>query len=118
MEIGRTDFCKTSGFNYHDLEKEAGAFIAVAEASCRYVASARYDDEILVRTTIERTTRRVLSFTYTILNGETGMLLAEGKTVHVVVNKEGKPRSLPAAYYELLIKNAGVSKQRVALPGE
>jgi len=102
MEIGRTDFCKVCGFNYHDLEKEEQAFIAVAEASCRYIAPARYDDEILVRTTIERAGRRVMSFTYSIFNAETGTLLAEGRTVHVVIGKDGKPKSVPDRYYELL----------------
>src|SRR5688500_18940635 len=72
MEIGRTDFCRHCGFDYHSLEKEAEAFIAVAEANCRYMISARYDDEILVRTTLERLSRRVVEFTYTISNATTG----------------------------------------------
>ncbi|MBI4472420.1 MAG: hypothetical protein HY646_07105 [Acidobacteria bacterium] len=84
------------------LEIKEQAFIAVAEASCRYIAPARYDDEILVRTTIERAGRRVMSFTYSIFNAETEMLLAEGRTVHVVIGKDGKPKSVPDRYYELL----------------
>lgn len=101
MEMGRTDFCKDCGFSYRDLEREEKSFIAVVEANCRYLAPARYDDEILVRTTIERAGRRVMAFTYSIQNG-TGTVLAEGRTVHVVIGQDGKPKSLPDRYWQLL----------------
>lgn len=116
MEIGRSDFCKFSGFNYHEMEKREDAFIAVAEASCRYMASARYEDEVLVRTTIERSARRVISFSYEILNAETGVVFATGRTVHVVVGKDGKPKSIPAEYYQLLIRNEDAPKPAASPP--
>ncbi len=76
--------------------------MAVADASCRYVAPARYDDEILVRTTVERLNRRLITFAYAILKAETGELLAEGKTVHITVNKEGRKAFIPEKYLVLL----------------
>ena len=48
MEIGRTDFCRECGFTYRDLEHEEHAYLTVAEATCRYLAPARYDDAIVV----------------------------------------------------------------------
>lgn len=106
MEIGRTDFCRACGFTYSDMERETQSYIAVAEASCRYIAAARYDDEILVQTRLERANRRVLSFTYSILNAATGTLLAEGRTVHVTVGPDGKPKSIPDGFYEKLTGSA------------
>ena len=103
MEIGRTDFCRDCGFSYRDLEREEKAFLTVAEASCRYIAPARYDDEILVQSQITRLSRRVVEFSYTITTGAT--LLAEGRTVHVVVGSDGKPHSMPVQYLELLKSN-------------
>lgn len=100
MEVGRTDFCRDCGFIYRDLEREEKAFIAVAEAACRYIAPARYDDEICVRTTTERVSRRVVVFTYAIMSN--GKLLADGKTVHVIIGEDGRPKSLPERYIELL----------------
>ena len=100
MEIGRTDFCRQCGFSYRDLEIEEKAFIAVAEANCRYVASARYDEEIMVLTTLKRSSRRVLEFSYEIRNAKG--LVAEGRTVHVVVGPDGRPKSLPDSYLRLL----------------
>ena len=48
MEVGRSDYCRECGFSYRDLERSEQAFLTVAEASCRYLTAARYDDEILV----------------------------------------------------------------------
>jgi acyl-CoA thioester hydrolase len=101
MEIGRTDYCKSAGFSYRDMEKE-DANMAVADASCRYIAPARYDDEILVRTTIERLNRRLITFAYSIFNAETGEALAEGKTVHITVDKHGRKSAIPHKYLALL----------------
>ena len=103
MEVGRTDYCKTVGFSYRDMESE-DANMAVADASCRYIAPARYDDEILVRTSIKRLSRRLVAFVYSISNGATGQLLAEGKTIHITVGKDGKTCSIPDRYYDLLMQ--------------
>jgi acyl-CoA thioester hydrolase len=111
MEIGRTDYCKSVGFNYRDMEKEH-ANMAVADASCRYVAPARYDDEIRILTTIDRLNRKLVSFSYSITNAETGELLAKGKTLHITVNKEGKTCSIPEKYYALLTRQASPAPQR------
>lgn len=100
MEIGRTDYCRDCGFNYHDLEREEHVYIAVAEASCRYKAPARYGDEILVETQMIRLARRMIEFSYKIKSGDAH--LADGKTVHVVVGSDKRPCSIPDRYYELL----------------
>ena len=100
MEVGRTDFCRESGFNYRDLEREERAFLTVAEANCRYLAPARYDDDILIETELARVRSRVAEFTYRIKCGST--LLAEGRTVHVVIGTDGRPRTMPDRYLDLL----------------
>ena len=103
FEIGRTDFCRKHGFAYRDMEEQDGLYIMVAEARCRYKAPARYDDEILVRTCLKATRRRVLIFGYEIYRQTTDELLAEGETVHVITDREGHPRSLPEKYRELFV---------------
>jgi len=101
MEMGRTDYCKSVGFDYRDMELD-GANMAVAEATCRYITPARYDDAILVQTQVERLNRRLITFTYTILNEQTSTVLAEGRTVHIAVGHDGKSRSIPSRYIELM----------------
>ena len=100
MEIGRTDFCRECGFTYRDLEQEEHAYLTVAEATCRYLAPARYDDAIVVETEMTRVKNRIVEFLYRIKSGAT--LLAEGRTLHVVIGADGKPRSMPQRYLELL----------------
>jgi acyl-CoA thioester hydrolase len=101
MEIGRTDYCKLVGFSYRDMEQNDGN-MAVADASCRYISPARYDDEILIRTRIERLSKRLVSFEYYVSNALTGRILAEGRTAHIMVGKDGRVRSMPEQYYCLL----------------
>ncbi|HLQ78260.1 MAG TPA: thioesterase family protein [Terriglobia bacterium] len=101
MEMGRTDYCKSVGFDYRDMERD-GANMAVAEATCRYVSPARYDDEILVSTRVERLNRRLITFVYVITNTQTNSVLAEGHTVHIAMDKDGKARSIPDRYLELM----------------
>jgi acyl-CoA thioester hydrolase len=103
FEIGRTDYCRQHGFAYRDMEEQDGLYIIVAEARCRYKAPAHYDDEILVRTCLRAVRKRVLVFGYEIYHQMNDELLAEGETVHVITDRDGRPRSLPDKYRELLL---------------
>jgi len=103
FEIGRTDFCLQHGFAYRDMEQEGGLYIMVAEARCRYKAPARYDDEIVVRTRLTGIRRRVLIFGYEVYKQRNDELIAEGETVHVITDRDGRPRTLPEKYRELLL---------------
>lgn len=101
MEMGRTDYCRSVGFDYRDMEID-GVSMAVAEATCRYITPARYDDSILVTTHVDRLNRRLITFAYVISNAETGTVIAEGKTVHIAMGNDGKSRSIPPRYLELM----------------
>ncbi len=111
FEIGRTDFCRHLGFAYREMEQQDGLYVIVAEAKCRYKAPARYDDEILVRTCLRGTRKRVLVFGYEVYRKAGDELLAEGETVHVITDREGRPRALPEKYQELFL---GATKARAS----
>jgi acyl-CoA thioester hydrolase len=98
MEVGRVDLCKACGFNYRDMEMEDGIFLAVAEANCRYQSPARFDDEVIVKTWIEKAGTRMVVFAYEMSLAETGRALATGYTRHVFVSREMLPTRLPAKY--------------------
>jgi acyl-CoA thioester hydrolase len=74
----------------------------VIEATCRYRASARYDDEILIESQPAMLRGPVIKFAYRILrkgkDGSDATLLAEGETVHVVCDAEMKKKHLPEKY--------------------
>jgi len=68
------------------------------EAHCRYLRPARYDDLVRIRTRVSESRRRSIRFVYEIVHHESGELLATGETVHVMCNREGRPKSLPDKY--------------------
>jgi acyl-CoA thioester hydrolase len=104
FEVARVELCRDYGFNYRDMETEADAYLPVIEASVRYRAPARYDDEIVVRTRVVELRSRLIGFAYEVLRASDGTLLAEGETRHVVMNREGRAKALPGKYAELMKK--------------
>ena len=48
FEVGRVEFIRQMGLDYRSMEKDENAMIAVVEATARYKAPARYDDELVV----------------------------------------------------------------------
>jgi acyl-CoA thioester hydrolase len=99
MEVGRVELCRACGFNYHDMEREDGILIAVAEANCRYASPARYDDEVRIRTEIERANHRMVTFHYEMWAGE--RKLATGYTRHIFLARDFRPARLPEKYCRL-----------------
>jgi acyl-CoA thioester hydrolase len=100
FEVGRVELIRQLGLDYKRLEEEYGCGITVVDVHVRYRAPARYDDELVVQTTLLAARGAVIRFGYKILREEDGVLLCEGETMHVVVGKDMKKRSLPPKYAE------------------
>lgn len=103
FEIGRTEYCRTRGFSYREMEEDEDAFLVVAESYCRYKAPAYYDDELLIRTHITELRKRSLRFGYEIVRASDGQVIAEGETGHVVTDSAGRVRSFPDGYAQRLL---------------
>ena len=99
MELGRVEWCRAAGIRYRDMEEHDGILLAVAEAQCRYVQPARYDDEVVVSTTVARAHPRMVIFEYRMTRAGDGALLATGQTKHVFLGKDLNPQRLPAKYH-------------------
>jgi len=98
FEVGRVDFIRGLGMDYGTMEREDGLGIAVVDVSARYKAPARYDDELIIETRLLAARGAVVKFSYRVVKAGDRALLCEGETVHVVVDKEMKKRSLPEKY--------------------
>lgn len=101
LEIGRTELMRARGVDYRRLEDE-GVFLPVVEASCAYLAPARYDEVLRVHTRIESAGGVRVSFSYRIERQPDGRLLATGTTRHAAVDRSGRPRRLPGTIRGLL----------------
>lgn len=98
FEVGRVELMRQMGFSYRDMERADGRFIAVAEAKCRYCAPVYYDQEVLVRTWLKNVRKTVVVFSYELVQAESGTLLAEGETTHIVTDLNMKVAHLPEKY--------------------
>ncbi len=107
FEVGRVEMLRSLGFTYREMEKQDGTHIAVVEVRCRFKAPALYDDSILLRTKLLNVRDSLLHFGYQVLREADGTLLAEGETVHLVVDAAFKRISLPEKYRQRFLKAAG-----------
>ncbi|MDD2233499.1 MAG: thioesterase family protein [Desulfitobacteriaceae bacterium] len=86
FEVGRSELFRDLNLPYTIFE-EQDLELTIIEASCRYRQSAHYDDEITVITRVNIFSRKV-TFSYLVYRDST--LLAEGKTVHLFINRQGR----------------------------
>ena len=111
FEVGRVEFFRQLGFSYKEMEEQDGCIIAVVDARCRYKAPARYDDEVIVRTQLKNLRESLVHFAYELLRATDGLLLAEGETTHVVIDREMKKRAIPEKYVAIFKRAMGAREQ-------
>ena len=100
FEVGRVEYIRQLGLDYKSMEREEGCGIAVADVSARFKAPAQYDDELVIQTRLLAARGAVVRFGYRIIRAADDLLLCEGETVHIVVGKDMKRRTLPKKYAE------------------
>ena len=98
FEVGRVEYIRQLGLDYKSMEREEGCGIAVADVSARFKAPAQYDDELVIQTRLLAARGAVVRFGYRIVRAADHLLLCEGETVHIVVGKDMKRRTLPKKY--------------------
>ncbi len=98
FEVGRAELIRQMGLDYGQMEREEGCLIAVVEATARYKAPARYDDELVVKTSLAGVRGSIVRFRYQVVRAVDEVLLTEGETVHVVVGRDMTKRPLPERY--------------------
>ncbi|HXG88253.1 MAG TPA: thioesterase family protein [Vicinamibacterales bacterium] len=100
FEIGRTEWLRDTGWTYRAMEQD-GLGLPVIEAQCAYKTSARYDDEIEIRTAARMVSAVRLAFDYQLVRTADAVTIATGSTVHATVDLTGRPLRLPARVKDL-----------------
>ena len=101
FEIGRTELMRERGVTYASIEEE-GLFLPVVSASCTYRAPARYDEVLRVHTALAEAGPARVTFSYRVEREADGLLVATGTTTHAAVDRQGRPRRMPARLRGLL----------------
>jgi acyl-CoA thioester hydrolase len=105
FEVGRIELMRAMGFEYKTMETQDDCHIVVAEALCRYEKPARYDEVLRVRARIAEWRNRIVKFSYEVFRDDAAdaTLLATGYTTHVICGSNGRPKSLPLKYRDVLL---------------
>jgi len=102
FEVGRVELMRALGIEYKRMEIDDDCHIVVVDVRCRYVNSARYDEELRIRTRIAESRNRTIRFSYEVRRDSDQELLAVGETLHVICGSNGKPKLLPEKYRGIL----------------
>ena len=94
FEVGRTEWLRSQGWTYKEMEAH-GSRLPVIEAHCEYKQSARYDDEIEIRTAGRIMSLVRVTFEYELVRKADSGVVAKGYTIHAVTDRQGKPHKLP-----------------------
>ena len=108
MEDGRTRLMESLGCSYARLEQQ-GFGLPVRKTALRFRAPAKYDDELVVLSRVERVGGASVAFRYEV-RSSAGEPLAEGSTELACIDlatPERRPRMLPDGLRALLEAAAG-----------
>jgi acyl-CoA thioester hydrolase len=107
FEEGRSALSRQHNMPYSKLE-QMGYSLTLSSLRVRFLAPARYDDLITVRTWIERFLSRGINFGYEVVRAADGELLVTGQTQQICVDRQGQVRRLPEAWIGPLKTKAGI----------
>lgn len=94
FEIARTEMLRAAGGNYREIEAR-GLFVVVAKLECKYRRPAKYDDQLIIRTTVSRVTPAKIEHQYTVVRGDE--ILTEALVTLAIVDGKGIVQRVPEA---------------------
>ncbi len=101
FEAARTEMLMSIGLIVTDIENE-GFFLPVVSAHCDYKQSAKFEDEIIVRTSIKDLPKARMKIEYEVFKNE--IILAVGYTMHGFTNHHGKAKRPPKTFQLVMQK--------------
>ena len=92
FERSRTEMLRDAGVPYSEMEKQ-GYFLPVAEAACKYRASATYDSLLTFRSYVQEIRGVRMTIASEVWNGD--KLLVEGYVVLACIGSNKRPVRVP-----------------------
>lgn len=99
LEVARTAMLAAENLPYRELEAE-GFFLPVIEVNLRYHSPARYADTVTIQAVMREKPTVRLRIEYELFRGNEK--LASGHTLHVFIDRTGRPVRPPAAFTKLI----------------
>ncbi|MBP2655989.1 MAG: ybgC [Firmicutes bacterium] len=101
FEMGRVEYMRQAGVLLPELMAE-GILFPISDVSCQYRASAKFDDWVIIETTLVDLSKVKMIFNYRVVREDDGVLLATGSTKNAFADANGKVVRLPIQYFERL----------------
>ena len=103
FEMGRNELFRSMGLAYATAESR-GFYLPVAETYCKYLQPAKYDDLLIIETSLDTRLKGAVKFDYQIFSEDPHVLLAQGYTKHACLNRDGKVVRPPKFIKEIIEK--------------
>ncbi len=100
FEVGRTEFFKSSGMSYDQVETQ-GILLPLVDCYCKFLQGAVYGDEVWIEVSLAELGVAKCKFSYRIIRVSDEALLATGSTTHGFTTPEFKPLNLKKSYPEI-----------------
>lgn len=85
FEVAREDLIRESGISYKDLE-DKGIMMPLIETHCKYIEAAKYDDDLVVESSIIELTPVKVRIEYVVRRKNDNTILATGNTLQTFVD--------------------------------
>ena len=104
FEEGRSQYMRDKGSDYAHIEA-SGFRLPVTEIGARYTSSVSYGQRVTIRTWVEESLSRRITFNYEVIVHDTDKMLVTGFTRHIWTDLEGNVTRAPEKWAELLNSN-------------
>lgn len=103
LEAARIEFFRDNGFDYAAFERETQTGMPVVDASLRYRAPARFDDELVIETKIVEASRFTARVSGTVRRGDRVLVESTVRLACVHMTLE-TPTRMPRALYDACLE--------------
>lgn len=104
LETARVELFRSLGMAYSEIE-DRGIWLPVSELNINYIKPARYDDELKIKTRIEKLPQVRIRFDYEIYNANNELLTRAFTTLYFFDVKKNKPVGCPDFLLTLMRKH-------------
>jgi acyl-CoA thioester hydrolase len=98
FEVGRTELLRSTGLSYKKVESE-GYQLPLVEAHLNYISAAFYDDILIIESFLKEIPKLKMRIDYRMFRKENNVLVTEGYTEHVFIDRESKRPVRPPKFF-------------------
>ena len=94
FEEARTELLNSIGLDVTSIENQ-GIQLPVIESHCEYSKGAKFEQDLVIKTTILDIPKARLKIYYNVYKDHSNELLVKGYTVHAFMNQSGRAKRIP-----------------------